>query len=218
MSIVKLIAIALIVNCLFLPSYALSNQESNQVSVSKNHTGSSPVHLSKKVFSWTDQVYIRIDAPDFNSDPNVVDVIGTTTDDKVTVSTTGHSIPYQLVETGTNTGIFTGYLILTGDPAQKGSIGVDGEGANPSGMESSCNPICGPTNGFLPSTGNDGISVSFEYSRDRTVTGSALVRWNAGEIKWLQSDYPTNSQGIVQIVDTDMNLNPKVIDKFETNV
>src|SRR5207245_3061084 len=91
MSIVKLIAIALIVNFLFLPSYALSNPESNQVSVSKNDTGSSPVHLSKKVFSWTDQVYIKIDAPDFNSDPNVVNVIGTNTDDKVTVSTTGHS-------------------------------------------------------------------------------------------------------------------------------
>ena len=218
MSIVKLIAIGLIVNCLFLPSYALSNPESTQVSVSKNDTGSSPVHLNKKVFSWTDQFYIRIDAPDFNSDPNVVDVIGTTTDDKVTVSTTGHSIPYQLVETGTNTGIFTGYLILTGDPAQKGSIGVDGEGANPSGMESSCNPICGPTDGFLPSTGNDGISVSFEYSRDRTVTGSALISWNAGEVKWLQSNYPAGGKGTLQIFDPDMNLNPKAIDKFETSV
>jgi len=218
MSIVKLIAIGFIVNCLFLPSYALSNQESNQVSVSKNDTGSSPVHLSKKVFSWTDQVYIRIDAPDFNSDPNVVDVIGTTTDDKITVSTTGHSIPYQLVETGANTGIFTGYLILTGDPAQKGSIGVDGEGADPSGIESSCNPICGPTDGFLPSTGNDGISVSFEYSRDRIVTGSALISWNTGEVKWLQSNYPAGGKGILQVFDPDMNLNPKAIDKFEASV
>src|SRR5437879_7820315 len=114
---------------------------------------------------------------DYNTYTKEVDVIRTTTDDKVTVSTTGHSIPYQLVETGANTGIFTGYLILTGDPAQKGSIGVDGEGADPSGIESSCNPICGPTDGFLPSTGNDGISVSFEYSRDRIVTGSALISW-----------------------------------------
>ncbi len=218
MSIIKLIAITLIASCLFLPQNAFSVQQSNQISISESDTGSTPIQFNKKVFSWTDRVYISIIAPDFNSDPNVVDVIGLTTDDKVTVSTTGHSIPYQLVETGPNTGIFSGYVTLTGDPTQKGSTGIDGEGTNPSGVESACTPICGPTNGFLPSTGNDGISVSFEYSRDRTVTGSAFIRWNVGEIKWLQSNYPTNSQGILQIVDTDMNLNPKAIDKFETNV
>jgi len=218
MSIIKLITVALIVSCLFLPHQVLSIPQSNHIYIAENDTTSTPIQFNKKVFSWTDRVNISIIAPDFNSDPNMVDVIGLTTDDKVTVSTTGHSIPYQLAETGPNTGIFSGYVTLTGDPTQKASTGIDGEGTNPSGVESSCNPTCGPTNGFLPSTGNDGITVSFEYSRDRTVTGSALIRWNAGEIKWLESNYPTNSQGMVQIVDTDMNLNPKVIDKFETNV
>jgi len=218
MSVIKLIAALLIANSLFLPQNVLSFSESNQISIAGNDTSSTPIEFNKKVFSWTDRVYIKIVAPDFNSDPNVVDVIGLTTDDKVTVSTTGHSIPYQLAETGANTGIFTGYVTLTGDPTQKGSVGVDGEGTNPSGVESSCNPICGPTDGFLPSTGNDGISVSFEYSRDRTLTGSAFIRWNVGEIKWLQPDYSANGNGILQIVDPDMNLNPNAIDKFETNV
>jgi len=58
---------------------------------------SSPIQLNKKTFSWTDRVYITIYAPDFNSDPNIVDEIGVTTDDKITVSTSGHSIPYRLV-------------------------------------------------------------------------------------------------------------------------
>lgn len=178
----------------------------------------SPIQFDKKVFSWTDRVYITIYAPDFNSDPNLIDEIGVTSDDKVTISTSGHSIPYHLVETGPNTGIFGGYVTLTGDPTLKGSAGIDGQGTNPTGIQSTCNPTCGPTNGFLPSEENDGITVSFEYNRNQVVTGSAPINWNAGNIEWLQPSYPVNSQGTLQIIDPDMNLNPDTIDKFDTNV
>src|SRR5574337_639029 len=71
---------------------------------------------------------------------------------------------------------------------------------------------------MLPTTGNDGVSVSFEYSRDQTVTGSALIRWHLGEIQWLQSNYPSDGQGVLQIVDPDMSLNPDTLNKFDTNV
>jgi len=179
---------------------------------------SSPIHLNKKVFSWTDRVYITIYAPDFNSDPNIIDEIGVTTDDKITISTSGNSIPYRLVETGTNTGIFSGYVTLTGDPTLKGSTGVDGQGTNPTGMQSTCNPTCGPTNGFLPSEATDGITVSFEHNRNQVITGSAPILWNVGNVKWLQSNYPVNGQGVVQITDPDMSLNPDAINKFDTNV
>lgn len=179
---------------------------------------SSLIHFNKKIFGWTDRVYITIYAPDFNSDPNVIDNIGVTTDDKVTISTSGHSIPYRLVETGSDTGMFTGYVTLTGDPALKGPSGVDDKGTNPTGMQSSCNPTCGPTNGFLPSEGTDGITVSFEYNRNQVVTGSAPISWKVGEIQWLQSSFPVNGQGIVQITDPDMSLNPDAVNKFETNV
>ncbi|MGB6464152.1 MAG: hypothetical protein WBF38_08025 [Nitrosotalea sp.] len=199
-----------------VPSRA--DAQSDQNIIISSDTSSSPIQFDKKVFSWTDRVNITIYAPDFNSDPNLIDAIGDTPDDKVTVCTTGHCIPYRLVETGVNTGIFSGYVDLTGDPGQKGSIGIDGNGENPSGTMSTCNTTCGPTNGMLPSTGNDGISVSFEYSRDQTVTGSALIRWHMGEIQWLQPDYPSNGQGILQIVDPDMSLIPNTINKFDTNV
>ena len=180
--------------------------------------GGGPIQFDKKVFSWTDRVYITIYAPDFNSDPNLIDTIGDTSDDKVTVCTTGHCIPYRLSETGTDTGIFTGYVDLTGDPTQKGETGIDGNGLNPTGSTSTCNPTCGPTGGMLPSTGNDGVSVSFEYSRDRTITGSALVRWHLGQVQWLQPNYPSNGQGVLQITDPDMSVNPDAINKFETSV
>lgn len=211
------ILILILVSCLVPMLHTSSFGQLSPAGISTSNNGNI-IQFDKKIFSWTDRVYITIYAPDFNSDPNAIDVIGKTQDDKVTVCTTGHCIPYQLTETGVNTGIFSGYVTLTGDPTVKGMAGIDGQGENPSGITSTCNPVCGPTDGFLPSTGNDGISVSFEYTRDQTVTGSALIRWHTGEIKWLQSSYRTNSQGVLQIVDPDMSINPDAINKFETSV
>lgn len=216
----KIIIISIIALCLVIPQNVFSqtpSQPGQGISISSNNSGS-PIQFNKKIFSWTDRVYITIYAPDFNSNPNIVDEIGVTTDDKITVSTSGNSIPYKLVETGPNTGIFGGYVTLTGDPTLKGSTGVDGQGTNPTGMLSTCNPVCGPTNGFLPSSNNDGVTVSFEYNRDTVVTGSGLVHWNTGTIQWLQPNYPVGSQAKVQIIDPDMNLNPDAVDKFDTNV
>ena len=187
------------------------------VIISPNPVGG-PVQFNKQVFSWTDRVNITIYAPDYISDPNLVATIGNMPDNKLTVCTTGHCIPYMLAETGPGTGIFSGYVDLTGDPSQKGPDGVDGNGENPTGIMSTCNPICGPTGGMLPATGNDGITVSFEYTLDRTVTGSALIRWNTGQIQWLQPNYPADGQGVLQIVDPDMSMDPSTISKFDTNV
>jgi hypothetical protein len=167
------------------------------------------IGFDKKAYTWTSLVHILVYAPDFDSDPNLVDTID------VSVSTRGHTIsPYKLVETGTHTGIFAGNVTLTGDPTLKGTQGVDGQGMNPSGLQSGS----GPNDGFLPSENSDGVTVSFEYNRDKTVTGSAIIQWNVGQIKWLQQNYQTNEQGVLQIIDPDMNLNPKAIDKFETSV
>src|SRR5690242_782745 len=169
----------------------------------------SNVGFDKKTYTWTSLVHILIYAPDFDSDPNLVDTID------VSVSTSGNTIsPYELVETGTNTGTFSGYVTLTGDPLLKGTEGVDGQGEQPSGAQSGH----GPNDGFLPAENSDGVTVSFAYNRDQTVTGSAIVQWNVGQIKWLEQNYQTNTQGVLQIIDPDMNLNPKAIDKFETSV
>jgi len=213
----NLIPILIIIGC-FLPiQYAPSFAQVSQQGITTSNIGSG-IQFDKKIFSWTDRVYITIYAPDFNFDPNNMDTIGETQDDKVTVCTTGHCIPYKLSETGSDTGVFSGYVTLTGDPTVKGSSGIDGQGMNPSGIMSTCNPTCGPRDGFLPSTGNDGVSVSFEYTRNQIVTGSALIRWNNGVVSWLQPNYPADGQGVLQITDPDMNINPDAIDKFDTSV
>src|SRR6267143_23915 len=167
------------------------------------------VGFDKKAYTWTSLVQILVYAPDFDSSPNLIDTID------VSVSTRGHTIsPYKLVETGTHTGIFAGSVTLTGEPSLKGAEGVDGQGMNPSGLQSGN----GPNDGFLPAENSDGVTASFMYNKDQTVTGSALVQWNAGQIQWLEQNYQVNEQGKLQIIDQDMNLSPKAIDKFETNV
>ena len=169
----------------------------------------SNIGFDKKAYTWTSQVHILVYAPDFNYDPNLVDTID------VSVSTSGHTLsPYKLVETGTNTGVFAGNVTLTGDPTLKGAEGVDGQGTEPTGAQGGN----GPNDGFLPAENSDGVTVSFEYNRDQTVTGSALIQWNVGQIKWLQQNYQANGQGVLQIIDPDMNLNPKAIDKFDVSV
>ncbi|MGI0074102.1 MAG: hypothetical protein ACREA3_09860, partial [Nitrosotalea sp.] len=204
-----------------------ANSQDIELTIYTSNFGAT-VELDQKVYTWTDRVYITVVAPDHNFDPNLVDVIGDNSENVVTVSTRGNSIGYKLTETGVDTGIFTGYVILTGDPGLKGGTtqgnGVDGAGTEPTGAIGNgatiCPPSnpCGPTDGFLPAEDSDGVSVSFEFTRDQTVTGSALIRWNIGEVKWLQPSYPANGQGVLQIVDPDMNLNPKAVDKFDTSV
>jgi hypothetical protein len=201
-----------------------ANNQDIELTIYTSNFGAT-VELDQKVYTWTDRVYITVVAPDHNFDPNLVDIIGDNSENTVAVSTRGHSIFYKLTETGVDTGIFTGYVILTGDPTLKGSGGTDGSGTEPTGIIGNGSPNsctqsapCGPTDGFLPAEDSDGVSVSFEFTRDQTVTGSALIRWNIGEIKWLQPSYPANGQGVLQIVDPDMNLNPKAVDKFDTSV
>jgi len=173
------------------------------------------VELDQKVYTWTDKVFITIVAPDHNFDSNLVDDIGNTQIDQITVATRGEKLKqYKLVETGTDTGIFTGEVILTGFPAQD----ADGDGniADATGNQSVC-PPCGPTDGFLPADDDDGMTVSFEFTEDETVVGSALVRWNIGEVQFLEASYPATGQGVVRVVDPDMNLNPEAVDNFEVD-
>jgi len=163
------------------------------------------IELDQKVYTWTDKVFITIVAPDYNFDPDIIDTV------MVTVSTRHHKLAnYKLVETGPDTGIFTGEVILTG--FNHDAIG------NGTGI-----PLCktggtGPTDGFIEAEDDDGLTVSFEFAKEETVVGSALIRWNIGEIKWLEANYPTAGQGVVRVVDPDMNLNPEAIDSFEIDV
>jgi hypothetical protein len=168
------------------------------------------IELDQKVYTWTDKVYITVVAPDHNFDSNLVDEIGNTSNDPVKVSTRGNQLDnYKLVESGADTGIFIGEVTLNGF-----TFDADGDGTNDITTIVGGSSGDGPTEGLLATTDNDGLTVSFEFSEDETVVGSALIRWNIGEVQWLEASYPASGTGVVRIIDADMNLNPEAIDNF----
>lgn len=170
------------------------------------------VELDQKVYTWTDKVYITIVAPDHNFDSNLIDEVGNSDEDPIKVSTRGDDLtPYKLVETGTDTGIFTGEVILTGFAHDANGDGTNDK-SNTAGTGS------GPTDGTLLADDDDGITVSFEFSEDETIVGSALIRWNIGEVQWLEASYPASGTGVVRVIDPDMNLNPEAVDNFKADV
>jgi len=176
------------------------------------------VELDQKVYTWTDKVYITIVAPDHNFDGHLVDEIGATNVDPVKVASRGDNLKnYKLVETGTDTGIFTGEVILTGfrhdadgDTRTGDLAGNDVFDRPPTGN--------GPTDGKLPTSDDDGLTVSFEFSEDETVVGSSLIRWNIGEVQWLEASYPASGTGVVRIIDPDMNWNPEAVNNFNADI
>ncbi len=170
------------------------------------------VELDQKVYTWTDKVYMTIVAPDHNFDSDLIDEIGDSGADPVKISTRGFDIDnYKLVETGTDTGIFTGEVILTGF-----SHDADGDGTDDKTTGSALGS--GPTDGKLPTDDDDGLTVSFEFSEDETVVGSSLIRWNIGEVQWLEASYPASGTGVVRVIDPDMNLDPEAVDNFDVDV
>lgn len=171
------------------------------------------VELDQRIYTWTDKVYITIVAPDWNFDSNMINSIGSDSKNKIVVSTRSQKISnYKLAETGTDTGVFTGEVILTGFSDH------DSNGDGNKGDATGITRGTGPTDGFLATKDQDGLSVSFEYTENNTVLGSALVRWNIGEIQWLEASYPASGQGRIRIIDPDMNLNPERVDTFRVDV
>ena len=194
--------------------YVGDEDEDVNVTVFTSNFGAT-VELDQKVYTWTDKVYITIVAPDHNFDGDLVDEIGDGTQDPIKISTRGSDLGnYKLVETGTDTGIFTGEVILTGFTSHD----ADGDGTDGDATGSISGDDAGPTDGLLPTDDDDGITVSFEFSEDETVVGSALIRWNIGEVQWLEASYPASGTGVVRVIDPDMNLNPEAVDNFDVDV
>ena len=175
------------------------------------------ITLDKTNYTWTDKVYITINAPEHNFDSNKIEEIGNSDQYPVKVATRHFDLDnYRLVETGTDTGIFTGEVILTGfthDADGNVITGINGndvEDIEPRGK--------GPVDGLLSAGNDDGITVSFEHAEDQTAIGSAHIKWNMGQVQWLEPSYPASGTGVVQVIDPDMNLDPEAVDNFDVDV
>ena len=168
------------------------------------------LELDQNVYTWTDKVFITVVASDYNFDSNIVDEIGTEDKGEIIIRTRASEVQYRLAETGPDTGVFSGELVLTGD-----KDALDDGGPN----SQKSTGIAGPTDGKLPTKTEDGISVSFDYSdSEAPLVASALIRWNVGEVQWLEASYAATGSGIVRIIDPDMNINPDAVDNLDVVV
>ena len=178
------------------------------------------IELDQKVYTWTDKVYITIVAPDHNFDSGLVDKIGDSDDDPLIVQTRQQKLTsYELAETGTDTGIFSGEVILKG--YDHNADGDTGTGTATNGYDVTSISAAsgdGPTDGVIKAENDDGLTISYEFNEDEVVVGSALIRWNVGEAQWLESSYPAGASGVVRVVDPDMNWDPENVDNFEVDV
>ena len=176
------------------------------------------IEMDQKVYTWTDKIYVTIVAPDHNFDSGLVDQIGDTDDDPLIVQTRSQKLTgYKLAETGTDTGIFSGEVILKGfSHDADGDPSTGTSGYDVTGISSASGS--GPTDGAIKAEDDDGVTISYEFNEDEVVVGSALIRWNVGEVQWLESSYPAGGNGVVRVVDPDMNWDPENVDNFSIDV
>ena len=175
----------------------------------------SQITLDKQIYSWTDKIFVTILAPDYNYDTNAIDEIGGENSKIRIASRAGELDFYKLVETGPNTNTFSGEIVLTGfNTHDADGDGVTGDATGITNPENRG----GPRNGMLATTNNGGVTVSFELSDGEVISQSALIKWNTGEVQWMEASYPATATGQIMVTDRDMNLNPESVDSFNVNV
>lgn len=170
-----------------------------------------PIFFDKQIYSWTDKIEIKIIAPSWNTNKDLVDSIGGDEENPVKVSTREHSLePYRLTESDVRNGIFTGEIILTGFLHD-----TDGDGDFDTNPRTVGN---GPTSGFLEVERDSAVTVSFEFADGVVLTESVPVSWNLGTVKFTKNVFLSDESVIIHVIDADMNLNPEALDQIEIDV
>ena len=85
-----------------------------ELSIETSNFGAT-LELDQNIYTWTDKVFITVVATDYNFDSNVIDEIGDEGDGEITIRIRNADIEeYNLAETGPDTGVFTGEVVLIG--------------------------------------------------------------------------------------------------------
>lgn len=170
-----------------------------------------PIFFDRPVYSWTDKIKIKIIAPSWNTDKDLIDSIGDDNENPIKISTRSHSLePYRLTETDVSSGIFTGEVILTGFLHD-----ADGDGD----FDTTPRTVgTGPTSGFLEVERDSAVTVSFEFADGVVLSESVPVSWNIGTVEFENDIFFNDDAVIVRVIDLDMNLNPESIDQIPVEV
>lgn len=170
-----------------------------------------PIFFDRPVYSWTDKIKIKIIAPSWNTDKDLIDSIGDDNENPIKISTRSHSLEtYRLTETDVSSGIFTGEVILTGFLHD-----ADGDGD----FDTTPRTVgTGPTSGFLEVERDSAVTVSFEFADGVVLSESVPVSWNIGTVEFENDIFFSDDSVIVRVFDLDMNLNPEAIDQIPVEV
>ena len=172
------------------------------------------ISLDKTVYDWTDTVNIEVVAPDHNKNSNKKENIGTAAL-PVKVSTRSGAMcssTYLLKENGEDTGIFVGYIVLTGLDAQN----INGA-TNHSATATTCGS--GTEDGKLRTAGqDDGVTVTYEYDDGSVALASAIIQWNFASIEFLDSSVSSGGSTVIRVVDPDEDLDDEVIDQITIDI
>ena len=195
------------------------------------------VELDKVVYNWTDGVWIVVTAPNFNSDPFDIDYIGCggsihligdrneCSQSLVTITST-HMINnitmykekldwYMLEETGVDTGVFIGHVLLTGFSHDVDGDGRDDPIMNIQSWNNVNENITGDTSGGGPWDGrikaNPGNTITVKFSEKYSGTtnfheANATVEFWVAELGLQSAVIASNQPVTVTVVDQDMNL------------
>ena len=170
-----------------------------------------PIFFDKPIYSWTDKIEIKIIAPSWNTDKDLIDSIGNDEQNPIKISTREYSLEqYRLTETDVKSGIFTGEIILTGFLHD-----ANGDGDFDTNPRTIGN---GPTSGFLEVERDSAVTVSFEFADGVVLTESVPVSWNLGTIKFSKDIFLSDDSVIIHVIDLDMNLNPEALDQIEIDI
>jgi len=182
-----------------------------ELSIAISNFGAS-ISLDKTVYDWTDTVNIEVVAPDHNKNSSARENIGTASL-PVKVSTRAGAMcssTYTLKESGEDTGIFVGYIVLSGHA----------QTINGNTTKAAITDVCsGPEGGIVATAGqDDGVTVTYEYNDGSVALASAIIQWNYASIEFLESSVAADGTVTIRAVDPDEDLDDTVIDQVTIDV
>ena len=156
------------------------------------------IFLDKGSYTWTDKVRITVQTHGWSSDESFVEI-----------STSDHELKsYHLSKANDRT--YTGEIVLTGFLHD-----VDGDGKPDTNPRTSGS---GSNDGFLETRRDGELMVSLRFADGTKMSTSANITWIEGKISLDQLSYDKDDHANIQVVDPDMNLNPRTLDKVKVNI
>lgn len=156
------------------------------------------ISTDKGGYTWTDKVRIKVVAHGWSSEESFVEI-----------STSNHEIKsYHLSKARDR--VYTGEIILTGFLHD-----ADGDGKPDTNPRTSGN---GSNDGFLETARDDTITISLRFADGTKMSTSAGIKWNQGEITLDRHSYDVGDAANLTVIDSDMNLNPRTLDKVKVNL